>query len=259
MPGIKALIRKSLPRSIIDTVRDIRYTRPVDSKYKSYIEIVEGGDGIEIGGPTWVFKFEIPIYTNAHSIDGVNFSGFTVWEGDISRNDKYYYHKNKHGKQFISEATDLSLIQSDKYDFLISSHCLEHIANPIKALAEWKRVVRPGGRLIVFVPDKQYFFDHRRDTTTFKHVFDDYSSDRDEHDLTHLEESLAKHDLSMDKWSGDFENLKRQFSDNFRTRCLHHHVFDLPVLEEMFAFVNLKLIRSEALCPNFAIVGEVPR
>ena len=31
------------------------------------------------------------------------------------------------------------------YDVLLSSHTLEHIANPLRALSEWKRIVGDDG------------------------------------------------------------------------------------------------------------------
>lgn len=42
-------------------------------------------------------------------------------------------------------------------DTVYSSHCLEHIHNPHAALAEWFRVVRVGGFLIVVVPHQQLY------------------------------------------------------------------------------------------------------
>ena len=38
------------------------------------------------------------------------------------------------------------------FDCIIASDILEHIEDDRKALAEWRRILRPGGRLIVFVP-----------------------------------------------------------------------------------------------------------
>src|ERR1051326_639742 len=42
-------------------------------------------------------------------------------------------------------------------DAVHSSHCLEHIPNPATALAEWFRVIRVGGYLVLTVPHQQLY------------------------------------------------------------------------------------------------------
>jgi SAM-dependent methyltransferase len=43
------------------------------------------------------------------------------------------------------------------YDFVHSSHCLEHLVDPHEGLANWFRVVAPGGYLVVTVPDEDLY------------------------------------------------------------------------------------------------------
>lgn len=50
-------------------------------------------------------------------------------------------------------AQTLPGVPAASLDFLHSSHCLEHLPEPVKALTNWLRVVKPGGHLIVTVPD----------------------------------------------------------------------------------------------------------
>jgi SAM-dependent methyltransferase len=45
----------------------------------------------------------------------------------------------------------------DRFDFLHSSHCLEHLRDPFEGLRNWVRVVRPGGHLVVLVPDEDLY------------------------------------------------------------------------------------------------------
>jgi len=41
----------------------------------------------------------------------------------------------------------------DHFDFLHASQCLEHMHNPEEALSNWLKVVKPGGYVVVTVPD----------------------------------------------------------------------------------------------------------
>ena len=43
------------------------------------------------------------------------------------------------------------------YDAVHSSHCLEHMRDPAAALAEWWALVRPGGYLVLVVPDEDLY------------------------------------------------------------------------------------------------------
>lgn len=43
------------------------------------------------------------------------------------------------------------------YDFVHSSHCLEHLVDPQEGLVNWFRVVAPGGYLVVTVPDEDMY------------------------------------------------------------------------------------------------------
>jgi SAM-dependent methyltransferase len=48
------------------------------------------------------------------------------------------------------------------YDFALASHVLEHLPNPAAALLEWRRVLKPGGRLLLFMPDARLYVPDRR-------------------------------------------------------------------------------------------------
>ncbi|MBV5346213.1 MAG: methyltransferase domain-containing protein, partial [Rhodoferax sp.] len=42
-------------------------------------------------------------------------------------------------------------------DFVHSSHCLEHMRDVREALKNWIRIVKPGGFLILTVPDEDLY------------------------------------------------------------------------------------------------------
>lgn len=48
-------------------------------------------------------------------------------------------------------------VPDESYDLVHSSHCLEHMVDPWDALFNWWRLVRPGGHLVVIVPDEEMY------------------------------------------------------------------------------------------------------
>ncbi|OBJ55200.1 hypothetical protein A9W94_20355 [Mycobacterium asiaticum] len=212
-----------------------RWRLPFRQTYQSF---VDGKYGIEIGGPSGVFSTVLPLYEFVGGLDGVNFATDTVWEGRIQEGETYEYSGNRTGHQYISDATDLSRIASARYDFLLSSNCLEHVANPIKALLEWKRVIKPGGGFVLVLPNKVSNFDHRRPVTKLDHLLEDYNRDVGEDDLTHLEEILALHDLKMDPPAGDLEQFRQRSLQNLHNRTLHHHVFDADLIDKLLTHLG---------------------
>src|ERR1043166_3241443 len=130
---------------------------------RSMAHKLRGGKGIEIGGPSGVFARDsvIPIYPLVDELDNCNFSNNTIWEGTISGGRSFRFDpKRQPGRQYISEATDLHGIPSGIYDFVASSHVLEHVANPLKALHEWSRISKPTGKLLLVLPHRDGTFDH---------------------------------------------------------------------------------------------------
>ena len=43
------------------------------------------------------------------------------------------------------------------YDFIYSSHTLEHMENVEIALSNWIRLLRKGGNLILYIPDRDLY------------------------------------------------------------------------------------------------------
>jgi SAM-dependent methyltransferase len=55
------------------------------------------------------------------------------------------------------DAQYLKGLESNSQDFIVSSHCLEHLQDPIEGLSNWIRVTKPGGHLIITVPDEDLY------------------------------------------------------------------------------------------------------
>jgi len=54
-------------------------------------------------------------------------------------------------------AQNLENIAPNTYDTVYSSHCLEHVVDHEATLARWIEVTRPGGYLVVTVPDEDLY------------------------------------------------------------------------------------------------------
>jgi hypothetical protein len=215
--------------------------------------------GIEIGGPSNMFKPTglMPLYTLAKQVDGCNFSNYTQWSGQIEEgNNTYGYVKGKFGHQYICDGVDVPIIPKHSYDFILSCNNLEHIANPLKAVSNWIKLLKPtGGALVLVLPRKESNFDHRRPTTTFSHLLNDFENNIGEDDLTVMEEVFQLHDLSLDPLAGGLENFKKRSLDNINNRCLHHHVFDLALMEEICTYFKLDVVLKESRVKDHIIVA----
>lgn len=238
---MRQTLKEIAPKSAVDLYYSLKYAPLRLRSRQRYRACVENRYGLEIGGPSNLFKTVLPLYPYVRELDGVNFATDTIWEGSIEAGNNFKYYYKKSGHQFISDATDLSQIPSARYDFVLSSNCLEHVANPIKALKEWRRVIKDRGVMILVLPNKDSNFDHRRPITEFQHLLDDFANDTGEDDLTHLDEILALHDLAMDPPAGDLDNFKQRSLKNFHNRTLHHHVFDVELIAKMLSYTGFQV------------------
>lgn len=107
--------------------------------------------GLEIGAHQYAVPGVTPFYTDVVA----DFAGST------GRAD------------FLADACALPL-PAETLDYLCSSHVLEHLPDPLAALHEWHRVLRPGGWLYLVVPDKRFTFDSPRAVTPTSHLLRDF-------------------------------------------------------------------------------------
>ena len=67
---------------------------------------------------------------------------------------------NVNARRFDIEDGDANSILNyvhDEFDFVYSSHCLEHMFEPRKTLLDWWALVKPGGYLFIIVPDEDLY------------------------------------------------------------------------------------------------------
>jgi hypothetical protein len=198
-------------------------------------DITKERNGIEIGGPSITGEI---IYMNSYNMDNVIYSKNTMWS---NHTDEYNY-KYGLGKNIINDAVNIKSIDNESYDFCFSSHCLEHIANPLKAIKEWLRIIKNNGYIILILPEKTQCFDHNREISKFTRLLNQYENDVGEDDLSTLPEILKNHDLRMDLPAGDLGQFTQRSLDNYNNRCLHHYVYSEDLLKEICNYVNCEFI-----------------
>ena len=207
--------------------------------YVLFLGNLKGKSGIEIGGPSPLFekKSFLPIYNIIGHLDICNLK-------KISDSVKY-----------VCDATDLHDIELQKYDFVLSSHTLEHIANPLKALSEWLRIIKENGIVLIVLPHKNRSIDHKRPVTTLAHLIDDYKNGIKENDETHLREVLELVDVKVERGVSDNEDLKKMVQANYGG--VHLHVFDPNLVIKIFDHFNLQIIALEETLPyNIVALGK---
>jgi SAM-dependent methyltransferase len=199
-------------------------------------KIVMGKKGVEIGGPSPTGSV---IYQSVNHLDNVIFSKETVWS---NHTDIYSYFPGKTGTVLIHDAVDIPTVSTGTYDFVFASHSLEHIANPLKALYEWMRILKEDGYIILILPEKTRCFDHKRAVSSFYTLLAQYNRNTTEDDLSTLPEILRTHDLSLDLAAGSFEQFTRRSLDNVKNRCLHHYVYSPELLTQICEHIGCEFV-----------------
>jgi SAM-dependent methyltransferase len=218
--------------------------------FERYLPYVQGKCGLEIGGPSEIFQKGtiLPIYPEIGRLDNCDFSKCTVW---AKHSESFVFDRDKpSGRTLFCDGSNLVNVPDSTYDILLSSHNLEHFANPVKALKEWQRVLTPDGALVLVLPYYRATFDHRRQPTSVDHMFDDFNRNIGEDDLTHLDEILEKHDLTRDPPAGSKEDFRKRSINNYSNRCLHHHVFDERNSRELLVRVGFQVLSVDLAIPH---------
>jgi len=206
------------------------------------VHIAKSRRGLEIGGPS---PTGVVLYDHSRQMDNVIFSEETVWATHKSGVFTYPVDNEgttREGRLYVCDATDLSTIADGAYDFVFASHSLEHIANPLKALCEWRRVVSDTGYLVLILPEKSQCFDHRREYARFDTLLTQWKNQVGEDDLSTLPEILATHDISRDGGARNPAYFHARSLDNYKNRCLHHYVYSVPLLREIGEWLGCRCV-----------------
>jgi predicted SAM-dependent methyltransferase len=121
---------------------------------------------------------------------------------------------------------------------------IEHLANPIAMLVDCYRVLRPGGLLVLLVPDRHKTFDRERSPTPLTHVIDEYNRDVREVDDAHVLDYMVGTRNTLGDPSVTLGFTPEMMADLVavhRKRSVHAHVWNLDEFSEVLSFVTDKL------------------
>ena len=147
----------------------------------------------------------------------------------------YYPEIQARGAIAVDLVTDghtLDVVADCSQDFFVANQVLEHLENPLLALENMLRVLKPRGVLFLSLPDKRHTFDIDRPVTTFEHVLKDYMKgpewSREEHyrEWIRLVEKIADPEQTM---------TRLDFLMNQQKYPIHFHVWTQWEMLDLFA------------------------
>ncbi len=116
----------------------------------------------------------------------------------------------------------LDPIADASQDFVIASHVLEHLAEPLGFVAEIHRVLRPGGVALLLLPDRHRTRDENRAPTPLDHLVTEYRAGVREASEAHLVEFLHSRGQPLPTAPDE----RRHTLDRYRRQSVHLHCWD---------------------------------
>ncbi len=171
------------------------------------------GQGIEIGAlhnPLPVSKNVSVTYIDRMSVNSL----------------RQHYPELKNQKlvnvDIMSNGELLDGVKDMSQDFVISIHLIEHVENPLGAIENWLRVLKPGGIIYLAVPNKDNSFDKHRDITSNSHILKDYEIGFEQSRKQHYKEWAVKVEGAMEEAINEKVESLMQMEYS-----IHFHVWDL--------------------------------
>lgn len=152
----------------------------------------------------------------------------------------------------VDDGARLASFDDASLDFVIANHVLEHLEDPAGALGHWIRVLRPGGVLLLTLPDARHTpFDAPRARTTVEHALRD-----------HREGPVGSREDHLSEWARVAEQLP---ADRIPERVgelreaawpIHFHVWELEGFLELLLALKLPatIELAQAAAPEFSVV-----
>ncbi|MDT9205512.1 MULTISPECIES: methyltransferase domain-containing protein [unclassified Limnospira] len=183
-----------------------------------------GGFGIEFGaGPR---PLPVPVYCRIKYADRFDANEFR----DRSSSVRGIKSDCKFVEIDIQDDLEtMKTISTGSLDFVIASHVIENVSNPLSAFENVYDRLKPGGKFVLVIPDKERTFDLYRSITTFDHLLADYwypSRDRDLEHYIEVERSVYNSAETSLRERAESRWLKQ---DDTHFHCWNYAAFSLLI------------------------------
>ena len=128
----------------------------------------------------------------------------------------------------MDDGERLATVPDESQDFVVANHLLEHTGDPIGTLANWLRVLKPGGVIYLAVPDKRFTFDIEREPTAVEHMVEDFERGAENSRRQHFEEWARHVERVDDELVAERADILEQIDYS-----VHTHVFTGRTLIEL--------------------------
>lgn len=107
--------------------------------------------------------------------------------------------------EIIHFVGDLGAAAGGDFDVVFSSHNIEHQPDLVRHFQDVEKALKPGGVMVMLIPDKRYCFDHFLPETTLPEVLEAFVDRRIRHSARHVIEHIAltAHNDNIRHWAGD--------------------------------------------------------
>lgn len=105
--------------------------------------------------------------------------------------------------KYVSATGNLAIV-SETYEYVVSSHCIEHQPDLIQHLTDVYKLLKPGGEYLLVIPDKRYCMDAYLPVSVIQEIIQAYEEKRKMHTLRSVIEHRAfrTHNKAWLHWIG---------------------------------------------------------
>lgn len=194
------------------------------------------GHGIEVGPGRYPFRL-LPPGTQVRFVDRLAPDERRLLLTELA----YDPERPVHGPSAVDVEPDvvadldvdrLGAIADGSEDFVIASHVLEHLADPIGFLDDIHRVLRPGGLAMLLLPDRRRTEDRFRPATPLDHVVADYRAGTTQVSDEHIIEYVRDRGRRLPRTG----RRRHEVLEQYRRHSIHVHCWDASEFAELVAW-----------------------